>query len=116
MFWQSLAELGSPKVSDVAYLTVVSFKKTPVKHCNAANIDLIIHCQQFVDHAKWADANAHKLEALGLMENGQIKSSKFLMELGTLYCSEPHFRDSLLMGLIQYIMTRYKGGGRYCTL
>jgi hypothetical protein len=43
------------------------------------------------------------------MENGQVESNKFLMGIGTMLRDEPHFKNSLLYGLIQCVMARYQG-------
>jgi predicted XRE-type DNA-binding protein len=37
-----LEELKRPRVSDVVRQAVAAFKKTPLKHCNAATLNLII--------------------------------------------------------------------------
>jgi hypothetical protein len=46
---------------------------------------------------------------MGVMENGQVESNKFLMGIGTMLRDEPHFKNSLLYGLIQCVMARYQG-------
>jgi hypothetical protein len=58
---------------------------------------------------KWADVNSRKLESMGMVENGQVESNKFLMGIGTMLRVEPHFKNSLLYGLIQCVMARYQG-------
>jgi hypothetical protein len=104
-----LEELKRPRVSDVRRQAVTAFKKTPLRHCNAAKLNLIIRCQHFLDHVKWADVNSRRLESMGMMENGQVESNKFLMGIGTMLRDEPHFKNSLLYGLIQCVMARYQG-------
>jgi hypothetical protein len=44
-----------------------------------------------------------------MMENGQVESNKFLMGICTILRDEPHFKNSLIYGLIQCVMTRYQG-------
>jgi hypothetical protein len=106
-----LENLKRPRVSDVGRQAVASFKKTPLKHCNAAKLNLIIRCQHFLDHVKWADVNSHRLESMVMMENGQVESNRFLMGIGTMLRDEPHFKNSLLYGLIQCVMARYQVNG-----
>jgi hypothetical protein len=104
-----LEELKRPRVSDVGRQAVSAFKKTPLKHCNVEKLNLTIRCQHFLDHVKWADVNSHRLESMGMMENRQVESNKFLMGIGTMLHDEPHFKNSLLYGLIQWAMARYQG-------
>jgi hypothetical protein len=102
-----LEELKRPRVSDVGGKAVAAFKKIPLKPCNAAKVDVLIRCQHFLDHVKWADVNSCRLESMGMMENGQVESNEFLMGIGTMLRDEPHFKNSLLYGLIQCVMARY---------
>jgi hypothetical protein len=46
---------------------------------------------------------------MGMMENGQVESNKFLMGINTRLRDEPHFKNSLLYGLIQCVMACYQG-------
>jgi hypothetical protein len=102
-------ELQRPGVSDVGRQAVAAFKKTPLKHCNAEKLNLLIRRQHFLDYVKWADANSRRLESMGMVENGQVESNKLLMGIGTMLLDEPHFKNSLLYGLIQCVMARYQG-------
>jgi hypothetical protein len=104
-----LEVLKRPRVSGVGPHAVAAFKKTPLKHCNAAKLKLIIRCQHFLDHVKWANVNSRRLESMGMMENGQVESKQFLMGIGTMLRDEPHFKKILLYGLIQCVMARYQG-------
>jgi hypothetical protein len=70
---------------------------------------MIIRCQHFLDHAKWANVNNRKLESMGMMENGQVESKNLLMGIGIMLRDEPHFKNSLLYGLIRCAMARYQG-------
>jgi hypothetical protein len=55
-----LEELKRPRVSDVGCQAVTAFEKTPLKHCNATKLNLLIRCQHSLDHVKWADVNSRK--------------------------------------------------------
>jgi hypothetical protein len=104
-----LEELKRPRVSDVGRQAVAAFKNNPLKHCYAAKLNLIIRCQHFLDHVKWADVNSRRLESMRMMENGQVESNKFLMGIGTMLHDEPHLKNSPLFRLIQCVMARYQG-------
>jgi tetrahydromethanopterin S-methyltransferase subunit G len=47
-----LEELKRQRVSDIGRQAGASFKKTPLKHCNAAKLNLPIRCQHFLDRVK----------------------------------------------------------------
>jgi hypothetical protein len=78
---------------------------TPLNHCNAAKLNLRIRCHHFLDHVNWYGENNRKLDAMGMMENGEVESNKFLVGIGTMILDKTHFKNSLIYGLIMCVIT-----------
>jgi hypothetical protein len=55
------------------------------------------------------DVNSLRLESMGMVENRQVESNMFLMGINNRLRDEPHFRNSLIYGLIQCVMECYQG-------
>eukprot|EP00918_Siedleckia_nematoides_P042959 GHVU01093928.1.p1 GENE.GHVU01093928.1~~GHVU01093928.1.p1 ORF type:complete len:150 (-),score=18.12 GHVU01093928.1:173-622(-) len=86
---------------------LANFIKTPKSGMTAAKTQLVEQVKGIREFATWNASHGSKLKEAGVGEG--TSPDEFLSKFGDLYRNNTHFRDGLLMGLVQAVMARVGG-------